>query len=96
MTTKSEHLKARSTSEFKKEVEAFARQHNCSVSTLILSSLQTCMKAQNSSSNISEKDLSHNLSLNLIRNKLMNTINLECNIPDYTKQKIEKELNKID
>lgn len=95
MSTKSPQLKTRCTLEFKKEVEDFAKSHNYSTSTLIRSSLQTCMKAINSSSNISEKNLLHELSLNLVKNTVMNTINLDCNIPEHTRQKIEKELSKI-
>jgi len=96
MKNKQTQIKARTTSEFKSKVEAFASNHNTTTSTLIISALQTCMNSDNDVSTFQTPELPYTLKINLIRNKIMNVINLEPNIPTHTKQKIKKELNKID
>lgn len=91
----SQHIKSRTSLEFKKEVEDYAKNHNVSISNLIISSLQICMKEENASTLNKDNKTLYELKLNLVRNKLMNIINLDCNIPEHTKKKIRKELDKI-
>ena len=78
-----------------KGIYYYAKKHNVSTSNLIISSLQIWMKEENTSTPNQDNKTLFELKLNLVRNKLMNIINLDCNIPEHTKQKIRKELDKI-
>lgn len=93
---KQTQIKARTTPEFKSEVETFASVHNTNTSGLIVAALQTYMNTTSDIVTTRTPELPNELKINLIRNKMMNMINLDPNIPPHTKQKIEKELTKID
>ena len=94
--SKQTQIKARTTPEFKCEVETFSSDHNTNTSALIIAALQTYMHSAKDTTTTQTTELPNELKINLIRNKIMNVINLEPNIPTHTKQKIKKELNKID
>ncbi|MDO5425251.1 MAG: hypothetical protein Q4F41_16135 [Eubacteriales bacterium] len=92
----SQQIKARCAPSFKQKAETFANNHDTNISNLIVSTVDTFMKYDQPINENTGMGYVCSTVYNITRNKVLNLINLDPNIPDHTKEKIRKELDNID
>lgn len=92
-TTKSAEIKTRCTTELKEKLNEIAKQKNVSVSTIITSCLEACIYYGNPSSNATS--ISSTVDKHIFKNALFNTIAIDSSIPQKSKERIMKEMNKL-
>ena len=94
--TKSAELKTRCYPKFKAKIERISEKNLIPVSNFILSAIETYISLQENQVYMSYGNFSNTLSYTIAKNKIYNIISLDPNIPDSTKEKIRKELDKFD
>ncbi len=94
--TKSAELKTRCYPKFKAKIERISEKNHIPVSNFILSAIETYISLQENQVYMSYGNFSNTLSYTIAKNKIYNIISLDPNIPDSTKEKIRKELDKFD
>ena len=90
---KTEQIKARCSTELKKELEHFSHAQNTTVSTLIISSVEAYMSAEKNSD--IKKEFSHAVEKNILKNTVLNAMRIDSSIPQKTIARIQKEFEKI-
>ena len=94
-SSKNQFLKARSSQTFKTSVENYAKEHNTSTAALITSCLDAYMNCPPDSTISRQIQYSMEVKNNIMKNKIMNMINLDQTIPEKAKERIRRELNYI-
>lgn len=89
-----EIIKTRCTKDFKNSVEQSAQMHNTTVSNIVLSAVETAVTYN--FPNQTDYNNIYTYHCNIIKNKILNLINIDPNIPANTKAKIRKELDNYD
>lgn len=92
-TTKSAEIKARCTPELKEKINEIAKQQNVSVSTIITSYLEAYIHYSNPSSNATS--ISSIVDKHIFKNAMFNTIAIDSSIPQKSKERLMKEMNKL-
>lgn len=90
----SEIIKTRCTKDFKNKVEKYARSQNTTTSNIVLSAVETFVNCN--APNDPDYQYFCSYQCNIIKNKILNLVNLDPNIPAKTKTKIRKELDNYD
>lgn len=87
-------IKTRCTEDFKKEVDAYAKAHNTTSSSILLSAVETAIHTDLSDTTDIQFVISYRC--NIIKNIILNRLSLDPNISTNTINKIRKELNNHD
>ena len=90
---KTEQIKARCSIELKEELENFSHAQNTTVSTLITSSLEAYMAAEKNPD--IKKEFSHTVEKNILKNTVLNAMQIDSSIPEKAITRIRKEMDKI-
>lgn len=87
-------IKTRCTENFKKEVDTYAKAHNTTTSSIVLSAVEAAIHSESSSNRNDEFSISYKC--NVMKNTILNRLSLDPTIPATTINKIRKELNNHD
>lgn len=87
-------IKTRCTEEMKKAVEAYAKKHNTTTSSVVLSAVETAIHSESFNNPNTQFFMSYRC--NIIKNTILNRLSLDPNIPTDTINKIRKELDNHD
>lgn len=89
-----EIIKTRCTKDFKSNIERYAQMHHTTVSNVLLSAVETAVTYNFPKQ--PDYNYIYTYHCNIIKNKVLNLINIDPNIPANTKSKIRKELDDYD
>lgn len=78
----------------KKRVNEFVKKNNIDTSNLVLSSVMAYIQSEENTP-ASAPSFTEQVRLNMVRNKLINAININPEISDSTKEYLYKELMKL-
>lgn len=92
-TTKSTEIKTRCTPELKEKINEIAKNKNVSASTIITSCLEACIYYGDASLNATS--ISSKIEINIIKNAISNSISIDSSIPQKSKERLMKEMNKL-
>ena len=89
----SSQINLRCSAETKQRITEAASLHHSNVSQFALSAIETALSYDRSAVAANQIVFEYNLKCNILKNKVLNLICLDPNIPDHTKEKIRKELD---
>lgn len=92
-TTKSAEIKTRCTPELKEKINEIAKNKNVSASTIIISCLEAYIYYGDASLNATS--ISAKVEINIIKNAISNSIAIDSSIPEKSKERLMKEMNKL-
>lgn len=92
--TKNKCIKGRCTPTERKLVDEFVKKNNTDISSLVLSSVMAYIQSEENTSTAAPS-FTEQVRLNMVRNKLINAININSTISDSTKEYLHKELMKL-
>lgn len=92
--TKNKDIKGRCTPAERKQIDEFVKKNNTNISNLVLSSVMAYIQSEENTS-ASVPSFTEQVRLNMVRNKLINAININQAISDSAKEYLYKELMKI-